>query len=345
LIKKISIIVSACLGTSGTNRGVSVEQLENCLSSVCGQDYPSLEIIVIDDSGTRALQKQCKNSVKLFQKKNKKLTHIKDIVYICNEKNLGLIESRRMGFENAHGFYTAVVDADDVLTLPTSISKMHEASVYNQNGKDEYYDIVQSAALLTGNNTALINNKDKTQPVIQNPVVQEVIQESNLINLFWGQKPISAYLWAKLYKTEKALEALSLVPNMYCVMAEDLMLSYFFSREMNSYKCIADKLYTYTVNSGITSAEIVTSLERWNQMCSVSSVFTSIMYDLQERPLQKDSGVYEKFRKHYFHYVTGNAFALAHQVDPSIYEQAKALFIEAWGQEPALKAMESVSKM
>ena len=82
--------------------------LEKSLDSILNQDYPNLEIILIDDCS-----KDSSYSIaKKYQKKDKR------IVLLQNPKNRGLSFTRNRGIEVATGDYIGFIDSDD--TIPTN---------------------------------------------------------------------------------------------------------------------------------------------------------------------------------------------------------------------------------
>ena len=86
--------------------------LKDTISSIEAQDYPSLEIVIVNDGssdGTEAFLKQFKC--------NKKF-HV-----ITNPRNLGLQASLNIGISQAKGMYIARIDDHDLWTRMDKISK------------------------------------------------------------------------------------------------------------------------------------------------------------------------------------------------------------------------------
>ena len=327
--------------------GIAAEVLHTCLESLCVQDFPTLEILVIDDNGSEKAQKECRGTVQSFIRQHKGNAHAKHITYICQGANMGLVEARRTGAERANGSHLLMVDADDTLVSPEAVSRLYRAAVTMPDGTgfpSPGFDVVQCGSVLTGTDSAAVAERSKTMAPVLQPEVRTVNADGSLEGLFFGNSPISRFLWAKLYRTEVALEGFSHVPSMYCVMNEDLLLSYFLSREMHSYRRIADRLYGYSVNTGITSDTAITDLTRWRRFCSSSDVFTALFYDLQERPLPPESAVVKELESLYFSCITKNAWRLLHTVDAKIRPEAREIFIESWGEATALKALEAAQK-
>jgi glycosyltransferase involved in cell wall biosynthesis len=88
-------------------------QLMEAVSSVLGQTYPDLEIIVVNDHGVDVLDR---------------LREFKDgrILYHRNESNRGLAACRNIGVGLAHGRYICYLDDDD-LYYPTHVETLVQA--------------------------------------------------------------------------------------------------------------------------------------------------------------------------------------------------------------------------
>ncbi len=88
------------------------DYIEECLSSVLGQDYPALEVIIINDGSTDATGER----IKAFLAANRQ-----DFKYI-SKQNEGLLRTLNAAIEMATGRYFCELASDDLL-LPTSISE------------------------------------------------------------------------------------------------------------------------------------------------------------------------------------------------------------------------------
>lgn len=78
--------------------------LERCIESIISQDYPNIEVILVNDGSED-------NSKDIIQSYSKKYNNI-----ICIEQeNRGVGAARNTGMRNATGDYISFVDSDDVL--------------------------------------------------------------------------------------------------------------------------------------------------------------------------------------------------------------------------------------
>ena len=104
----------------------SSQYLAECLSNIrlLGTSlFPSdIEVVLVND-GSFEERKICKKELKNFTKETK-IPH----QYIEHRKNLGLIEARRTGLENAKGSFIVFCDPDDHLILGALESFYEEAT-------------------------------------------------------------------------------------------------------------------------------------------------------------------------------------------------------------------------
>ncbi len=90
-IPLVSVIIPAY------NRGWIVCE---AVDSVLAQDYPNLEVIVVDDGSTDNTQDL--------------LIKYKDRIRVVYQKNSGVSAARNIGIKNANGEYIALLDSDDL---------------------------------------------------------------------------------------------------------------------------------------------------------------------------------------------------------------------------------------
>ena len=92
------------------------EYLEACFSSVKAQNYPSIEVVVVDDGScvetASWLESECGDDFKLVHKENG-----------------GLSDARNFGIEMCCGEYVNLLDSDDELAFDGAIATLVEAAV------------------------------------------------------------------------------------------------------------------------------------------------------------------------------------------------------------------------
>ncbi|CEN53975.1 glycosyltransferase family 2 protein [Capnocytophaga canis] len=86
--------------------------VEEAVTSIINQTYDKLEIILIDDGSTDGTT----NLLKKITKQDKR------IVFVQNDKNIGLIDTLNKGLQICSGKYVARMDSDDI-SLPQRIEK------------------------------------------------------------------------------------------------------------------------------------------------------------------------------------------------------------------------------
>ena len=113
------------------------------LQSVIDQDYPNVELIVIDNGSTDRSAERITAFIKLYS----------GIQFICNAVNLGLNKAFNSGLALAGGRYLIDLSADDVL-LPGRVSK--QVATFEQL-PDSYGVVFSNAAYIdaTGQQTGI----------------------------------------------------------------------------------------------------------------------------------------------------------------------------------------------
>lgn len=85
------------------------EMLRSAILSVKSQDYPRIEIIVVDDNS--------------WEETSQVADEFPDVVFLCNDENKGPGYSRKKGFEYSSGEYIVFQDDDDYYTDPSFFSR------------------------------------------------------------------------------------------------------------------------------------------------------------------------------------------------------------------------------
>lgn len=95
--------------------------LDECLNSVISQDYPALEIILVDDGSPDSCPEICDRYAEAY-----------DNIKTIHQSNQGPGMARNVGLETATGKYIAFVDSDDCLDGVGAIRRMVEQAERKQ---------------------------------------------------------------------------------------------------------------------------------------------------------------------------------------------------------------------
>lgn len=150
--------------------------LERCISSICGQTYENLEILIVSNGSTD-------RTVELAEQMAAKDSRIR-VIYGENE---GVSVSRNVAMEQATGIYLTFVDADDFL-LPDMIETLYEVA------KKQNCDVVGCGFTVTdGSNEAESQSAQKQR----NTSAVQVFSGTEFITerIFDGD----SRCWSKLY--------------------------------------------------------------------------------------------------------------------------------------------------
>lgn len=82
----------------------SLNCLERCVDSICGQTYENLEIILVDDGSTDGTGQLCDM---LMKRDNR--------IFVYHKENGGASSARNLGLAKASGDYIGFVDSDDYI--------------------------------------------------------------------------------------------------------------------------------------------------------------------------------------------------------------------------------------
>lgn len=150
--------------------------LDECLNSIIGQDYPALEIILVDDGSPDSSPKMCDRYVEAY-----------DYIKTIHKNNEGPGLARNTGLEMATGKYITFVDSDDCLDGACAIRRMVE-----QAEKKQADIVVGSYRKLNGQQPSGINHHR-----LQDGVYAETIDFRFKGFASYGSL---SFPWGKLYR-------------------------------------------------------------------------------------------------------------------------------------------------
>lgn len=303
-------LVSVCIPVHNTEK-----YLVRCLDSVAEQGFDSLELVLINDrsSGRDGLGRNCKKIVRDFKKKTKI-----PVVYIEHSLAIPLLETRRELVECSHGEYILMVDSDDFLA-EGAVRKLYDAA------KSSGADITcaqERVYKITGGMPQI--SERPFSCFSDGRICGREILDSWLV-----ESRTSAFLWAKLIRRELYLKAFDSIPYMECSLSVDTPIYFFLAWHASSYYGINDVAYYYLENEGITSNKKVTDIETWRRQCTVSSIYTLLL--TFEGGLTEEEK--EALRKMSRQFMYGAILRLQHNLEPSLYDEARAMLCDYWGKD------------
>lgn len=181
--------------------------LYQCVSSIVGQTYRHLEIILVDDGSTD-------NAVEICEYFRKMDPRIK----VISQPNSGLVSARKAGLNAATGEYVFYVDGDDWIE-PDCLWHYHRLAV--AHGADMVIGDYKREFL---GNFLTVRNAIGPGVYDRNRIEQEVLPSMISHGMFFSHG-LKTYSWGKLYRRSLILDLQNQVPENVLV-AEDAALIY-----------------------------------------------------------------------------------------------------------------------
>jgi len=311
--------------------------LRRCLDSIASQTFKDFEIVVVDDcsSGTDDKGWNCKKICKVFTKQNK----IK-VNYLRNSRNMGSIDARRNAVYEAKGEYIFCVDCDDAL-------KPECLAVLAEKLKETKADIIQCGADVVFASDEVckdeinhqikhsdfeIENRDGWQKKVNRLIEGEVLYPDLFNTTITGNK-IFFGMWGKLINREVFISAFEQIPPCYCVWGEDYVLYFYLAYFAKKYVGIKDKLYLYSVDTGISADIKIDKLEKWTKICTAASAFAIIFGAINSGEIQITSEQHEAVQIQCNLYVLSEFRYFKYFVSDELKKAAWEVFCEYWGKD------------
>ncbi len=316
--KKTVPLISVCIPVFGTEK-----VLRRCLESVTIQNFEALEVIVVDDAsmGTDEKGCSCQKIVKSVLKKAGV-----QFTYISHNVNIGIAETRRDCITWSRGKYILFLDSDDFLGNPDYLALLYETA------ERENVEIVNSRALCYSDRPdAMGTVLQMKQAQMDQTVTGPINGDKAVFDSFLVEKKHLGYLWAKLIRRDLYVRAFEQIPCTFCTMGEDLLIYFFVSLFAKSYYGIEEKCYRYSVDGGISSEQMIDSLDRWHKVCTASGVFTVIFGYIQDHYDEFTVTERNTIRRVANGYLLNNLRQLNMAVVPEMRKEAYDLLCEMWG--------------
>lgn len=311
--------ISVCIPVYGTE-----DYLKACLESVAKQTAPQgeknfFEIIVVDDCSPE--EEKIKAIIKEFKKIYKC-----PLTYLRHPQNTGVLEVRKTAVYEAKGTYITMVDSDDYLAEDALLN------LYN-HAIETGADIVQGAVNVHFTGKEGSENYKNERKKIANMHSETQLLEKDILDGFIVTQNHNGFLWAKLITRETYLNAYNHIPPVYCIYADDFLQYFWIAFEAKKYSYTNTTVYNYSINTGISSGRKITDLDRWQQVCSTSTVFTALFTEVENAGINLDDNQKDAVAMYCRTYLADNLKVLKYTVVPELKEQAREMLEDFWGKE------------
>jgi len=150
--------------------------IDRCVSSIVGQTYPNLEILLIDDGSADNTGALCDT----WQKQDSRIR-------VVHQLNAGSSYTRKKGIESATADYVTFVDADDWIDKNMYAGMM--SALLSTNS-----DIAQCGFCIVNENASPLNHIKKR---VEKP---EIVGREEGVLLILDDKKWKSYMWNKIFK-------------------------------------------------------------------------------------------------------------------------------------------------
>lgn len=193
--------------------------LENCIASICAQNYQRLQILLVDDGSTDLSGNICDD----WSKKDQRIT-------VIHQKNGGVSKARNVGIDRAEGTYTVFVDADDYLEKEY-ISSMVEEQKNNGMVITGYFIDID------------IERRKRITPIILRQEACSILDREKTVELY--KAGLLFAVWNKMYCTE-ILKEQKICFDENINLGEDALFNLRYFEEVQGEICVINKpLYHY----------------------------------------------------------------------------------------------------
>lgn len=136
------------------------EYLTECVDSICAQQYPNIEILLVDDGSTDGSGALCDAYANNAAREGCKIVAL-------HQANAGISAARNNGIAHATGEYLLFLDSDDCYTTPTAVGTLVDYAT--KAGSDVLcFNYTRSKAHTPERNYAEAFSTDVTQLIANN---------------------------------------------------------------------------------------------------------------------------------------------------------------------------------
>ena len=216
-----------------------------------------------------------------------------------------------------------MLDSDDFIPRD-ALKTLYETAVKHDA------DIVQGDTV-----TLDTEGKNHVESPNETKAFNGILEGREIFDSCFCDRKYKAYITSKLIKADLYKKAFEEIPYINVHMAEEIIQYFFIALFAKRYAGINVPVYSYRIASGITVRRI-TDLEDWRKVCATASIITALYSWIEEKtaatgeaPLnEKEMKGLQTLAKAYCVY---NVKQLSSNVIPELYDSARALLCDYWG--------------
>lgn len=273
----------------------SHKTIKTAIRSIQNQNFPDIEILLIDDASTD-------NSYEIIKELKNEDSRIK---IMKNKINRGALFTKSIGAFNAKGKYIILLDSDDLFINENLFNQCYKEA---ENFK---MDIIEFSGFQIS--SGIINIKKKLPDIplyVKFKKNNEIVKQPNLSNFMFFKidnqkyKVIDGYLCAKLIKTSVYINALKImgsqIYNLKLNYGDDRIVNFILLKVANSFKFLLIYGFIYNYNP----SSITKSNKKFN-ICHDELNNIIIIYNLTRKSNESEIVVYEVFRRLFWNIMPG----------------------------------------
>ena len=240
--------------------------IENCLESVCGQTYPNLEILIVDDGSTDGTIEICEE----FEKRDQRIR-------IFHTSNKGVSHARNLGLDKATGEYIKFVDGDDV--LPSDSTRIFIKTIEEKNVDF----VISNYTKVLAEINIYFNQLDRPGIYSNKEYLRNTLKDPG--HHYYG------VVWNKFYRRNIIQKNnIRFIEKAY--LGEDFIFNLNYLEYVKNVYVIKKHLYYYNCMNGNTLSRYEKNIE----MCKKELENRYLIFNVYKKTFE-NMGMYEKYQK------------------------------------------------